>query len=56
MLGGVSRLELDFLDADLAWRSAWPAAPTSPPLPLAVRLRIVLSTGEDIVRVFALKT
>ena len=55
VLGSVSRLELHYLDTDLAWRSVWPAAPDSAPLPLAVRVRIVLTSGEDIVRVFALK-
>lgn len=56
VLGGVSRLELHYLDSDLAWRSTWPAARDSPPLPLAVRVRLVLGGGEDIVRVFALKS
>ena len=56
VLDSVSRLELHYLDADLAWRSAWPAAPDSAPLPLAVRVRVVLASGEDIVRVFALKS
>lgn len=56
LLTNVSRLELHYLGADLAWTSSWPARSDSPPLPLAVRLRIVLSSGEDIVRVFALKS
>jgi type II secretion system protein J len=56
VLTDVSRLELHYLGADLAWTSAWPARADSPALPLAVRLRIVLSGGEEIVRVFALKS
>ena len=56
VLTDVSRLDLHYLGADLEWTSGWPASADSPPLPLAVRLRIVLSSGEDIVRVFALKS
>jgi general secretion pathway protein J len=54
VLGGVSGFELQYLNANLVWVDAWPAAPTDAPLPLAVRLRIVLASGEDMVRIFAL--
>lgn len=54
VLAGVAALELHYLDSAGAWRPAWPAAGEAP-IPGAVRLRIVLATGEDVVRVFALR-
>jgi general secretion pathway protein J len=56
VLAGVSALELQYYSADLAWVSAWPAGPRDAAIPRAVRLRIVLASGEEIVRVFALGT
>ena len=56
LLTGVARFELDYLDADLAWITAWPGSPRDAEIPRAVRLRIVLASGEDIVRVFALRS
>ena len=56
VLGGVSIFELQYLNADLAWVDAWPASLRGPPIPQAVRLRIVLASSEEIVRVFALKS
>lgn len=53
VLADVDALELDYLDATQAWVPAWPATPASAPLPRAVRLQIVLGTGETILRVFA---
>jgi general secretion pathway protein J len=55
MLAGVRELELRYLDSRLAWVAAWPAAPSDPLLPRAVRLRMTLASGEEIVRVFALQ-
>lgn len=55
MLPAVARFELQYLDSGLAWVDAWPRSERDPPLPRAVRLRIVLASGEEIVRVFALK-
>lgn len=54
VLGGVAALELHYLDSAGAWVAAWPAEGEAP-VPRAVRLRIVLATGEDVVRVFALR-
>jgi len=54
VLSGVANLEMQFLNADLAWVNAWPAPPRDAALPRAVRLRIVLASGQEIVRVFAL--
>lgn len=53
VLDGVSTLELEYLDANLAWVPAWPAGPDSAVMPRAVRLQIVLASGERIVRLFA---
>lgn len=54
VLAGVTALEFQYFSADLAWVSAWPASPRDAALPRAVRLRVVLASGEEIVRVFAL--
>lgn len=54
VLNGVKSFELQYLNPALAWVNAWPTAPTDQPLPRAVRLRIVLSSNEEIVRVFVL--
>jgi general secretion pathway protein J len=55
VLSEVARFELQYLDAKLAWGDAWPRTVDDPPLPQALRVRIVLASGEDIVRVFALR-
>jgi general secretion pathway protein J len=54
VLAGVQHLELSFLAPDLTWLDAWPATRSTRALPAAVRVRVVLTTGEEIVRVFAL--
>ncbi len=54
VLSGVTQLEFQYLNADLAWVGAWPTSPRDAAIPRAVRLRIVLASGEEIVRVFAL--
>ncbi len=56
VLTGVTTFELQYLNADLAWVDAWPIAGQAPPIPRAVQLRIVLASGEEIVRVFALRS
>ena len=56
VLEGVRAFDLQYLDSKLAWSSAWPGSPADPPMPLAVRMRIVLDSGEELVRVFALKS
>jgi len=56
VLAGVTRFELQYLDDNLAWRDAWPASGPDTTMPRAVRLRIVLASGEDIVRLFSLKS
>jgi general secretion pathway protein J len=54
VLSGVERFELQYLDTELAWVDAWPRTERDPPLPRALRVRIVLASGEELVRVFAL--
>jgi len=54
VLSGVTKFEFQYLNDDLAWVGAWPTSPRDAAIPRAVRLRIVLASGEEIVRVFAL--
>lgn len=56
VLAGVKAFELQYLNPGLTWVDAWPAAPSGPPLPQAVRLRVVLASDEEIVRIFALQS
>ena len=56
VLSGVTKLEFQYLNADLAWVGAWPASPRDAAIPRAVRLRVVLVSGAEIVRVFALNS
>ena len=56
VLSAVAQFELQYLDTDLVWVDAWPRSERDAPLPQAVRLRIVLASGEELVRVFALKS
>ena len=59
VLPGVAAFDLQYLDAALAWVQDWPAgddAAAQAALPRAVRLQLELSTGETLVRVFALRS
>jgi general secretion pathway protein J len=56
LLTGVSRFDLKYLNAGLAWVDVWPAASTDAAIPRAVQLHLVLSSGEEIVRIFELKS
>ena len=56
VLRGVTSFDLQYLDAALVWVNAWPTSPDDAAIPRAVRLRIVLVSGEQIVRVFALNS
>jgi len=56
VLAGVKTFELQYLNPALVWVNVWPSSPTDPPIPQAVRLRIVLASSEEIVRVFALQS
>src|SRR6185369_9221484 len=52
-LAGVGRFEVQYLNAALVWTDAWPGSAADAPLPRALRVRVLLDTGEDIVRMFA---
>lgn len=56
ILDGVSKFELQYLNAELAWVATWPASASDAPLPRAVQLRIVLASGDEIVRIFGLSS
>jgi general secretion pathway protein J len=56
VLAGVQTFELQYLNPALVWVDSWPGSAADPPLPQAVRLRIVLGSSEEIVRVFALQS
>lgn len=56
VLADVTTFELQYLNTGLAWMDGWPGSRLDAPIPQAVRLRIVLTSGEEIVRVFGLKT
>lgn len=55
VLSGVTSFDLQYLNANAEWASVWPSSRLDPPIPLAVRLHIVLASKEELVRVFALK-
>jgi general secretion pathway protein J len=56
VLGGVTRFELRYLNTDLGWVAEWPGSVRDGQIPQAVQLRIVLVSGEDITRIFALQS
>lgn len=56
VLADVTAFELKYLDANLAWVDGWPGSAVDAPIPQGVRLRIVLASGEEIVRVFGLRS
>ena len=56
VLAGVKTFELLYMNSALAWVSTWPNSPGDQQIPRAVRLRIVLATNEEIVRLFVLQS
>jgi general secretion pathway protein J len=54
VLSGVTRFELQYLGSDLTWSDTWPPPLSRASMPRAVRVSVVLASGETIVRVFAL--
>jgi general secretion pathway protein J len=57
VLTGVSKLELEYLNSDRIWLNIWPGVTASPAvasssIPQAVRLRMVLASGEEVLRIF----
>jgi general secretion pathway protein J len=55
VLNGVSRFELRYFTRASSWVDAWPALTLDAAVPRAVQMRIVLTSGEEIVRTFALR-
>ena len=56
VLAGVKTFQLQYMNPALAWVDTWPTSPSDLPIPRAVRLRIVLASDEEIVRVFVLQS
>ena len=56
VLTGVKAFELQYLNTSLAWVDVWPGSLADAPIPRAVRLRIVLASGEEILRVIAMES
>lgn len=56
VLTGVSQFDLQYLNANLVWADAWPTSALDAAIPLALRLKIVLASSEEIVRILALKS
>lgn len=56
VLKNVSRFELQYLNDEGIWRDSWPGERHSPAIPRAVKLHIVLLSGEEISRLFSLKS
>lgn len=54
VLSGVSKLELQYMNANRNWVDSWPNTQFDAAIPQAVQLRIALNSGEKIMRVFAL--
>jgi general secretion pathway protein J len=54
-LRGVKLFELHLLDDGGAWQPSWPSGANVSVLPRALRVRVVLATGEDVVRVLAVQ-
>ena len=56
VLAGVTAFDLQYLNSNFTWVDAWPGSASDPQIPRAVRLRIVLVSGEELVRLFALNS
>lgn len=54
VLKGVTRLDIHYFNAGLIWVDHWPPPAHDAVMPRAVRLRMLLDSGEEIMRVFVL--
>jgi general secretion pathway protein J len=54
VLAGVATFEVQYLDANFTWVNAWPSSAADQAIPRAVRVRILLASGEELVRLYAL--
>lgn len=55
VLDAVEEFTVQYLNEALAWMDGWPVGPTDDPIPRAVRVRLLMVSGEEIVRIFALR-
>lgn len=56
VLGEVARFDVQYLDPALNWQDTWSGSDAASAVPRAIRVRLVLASGEDITRVFALRS
>lgn len=56
VLSGVTDAVFEYMSADLLWIPVWPLVPTDAAIPRAVRLQLVMDSGETIVRLIVLNT
>jgi len=56
VLRGVNKFELHYMNANQVWVDHWPTTPDDANIPLAVQLQITLTSGEEIKRVFSLRS
>ncbi len=56
VLSNVTRFEVQHLGPNLNWEDRWPVAGIAATIPKAIRLRLVLASGEEIVRIYALNS
>lgn len=56
ILKNVTLFEFQYLNSELLWVNTWPVSLRDAPIPLAVRLRIIFTSSEEIVRVFSLRS
>ena len=56
LLEGVVGFDLQYLNAGLIWVNNWPVTESDTTIPRAVQLRLVLASGEQIMRIFELKS
>lgn len=54
VLAGVDSASIDYMGVELVWMDSWPRQTFDTAIPRAVRLRLVLASGESIVRIIAL--
>ncbi|MDB5811152.1 MAG: gspJ [Betaproteobacteria bacterium] len=54
LLSGVAEFNVAYLGAARVWAATWPGSALDAALPRAVRVRVVLVSGEELVRVFEL--
>ncbi|HVY07577.1 MAG TPA: type II secretion system minor pseudopilin GspJ [Burkholderiales bacterium] len=55
VLSDVSTMEIEYMNAESVWVNTWPVSRVDAAIPKAVRLRLVLGSKEELVRVFMLQ-